>query len=160
MATPVIINLPNVLFLGSQLIECLENGVSQWPKLEGRFPQVRLIWIKNVSFPGNNNIIFSLFLERAFLFLISTLRNNSDMFQSSLKKNKYLFFLGSLIYFRLKFNNHNSYDGDFLLDCWTSYLRETAGTFFNLLWKRFWIIFKFAGSLKEPPISEEGKNDT
>lgn len=25
---------------GSQVLECLENGVSQWPKLEGRFPQV------------------------------------------------------------------------------------------------------------------------
>lgn len=22
------------------MVECLENGVSQWPKLEGRFPQV------------------------------------------------------------------------------------------------------------------------
>ena len=28
------------IILGSQIIECLENGVSQWPKLEGRFPQV------------------------------------------------------------------------------------------------------------------------
>lgn len=25
---------------GTQLVEALENGVSQWPKLEGRFPQV------------------------------------------------------------------------------------------------------------------------
>lgn len=25
---------------GQQLLECLENGVSQYPKLEGRFPQV------------------------------------------------------------------------------------------------------------------------
>lgn len=31
-----------VLFsLGLQVLEALENGVSQWPKLEGRFPQVR-----------------------------------------------------------------------------------------------------------------------
>lgn len=28
------------LFLGAQVLECLENGVSQYPKLEGRFPQV------------------------------------------------------------------------------------------------------------------------
>ena len=26
--------------LGKQLLECLENGVSMFPKLEGRFPQV------------------------------------------------------------------------------------------------------------------------
>ena len=25
---------------GDQLCQALENGVSQWPKLEGRFPQV------------------------------------------------------------------------------------------------------------------------
>uniref|UniRef100_A0A0K2SW39 AGAP007730PAlike [Tribolium castaneum] n=3 Tax=Lepeophtheirus salmonis TaxID=72036 RepID=A0A0K2SW39_LEPSM len=25
---------------GAQVLKCLENGVSQWPKLEGRFPQV------------------------------------------------------------------------------------------------------------------------
>lgn len=28
------------LVAGSQLVAALENGVSQWPKLEGRFPQV------------------------------------------------------------------------------------------------------------------------
>ena len=27
---------------GDQLCQALENGVSQWPKLEGRFPQVSL----------------------------------------------------------------------------------------------------------------------
>lgn len=27
---------------GQQLLGCLENGVCMWPKLEGRFPQVRL----------------------------------------------------------------------------------------------------------------------
>lgn len=27
-------------FSGDQILEALENGVSQWPKLEGRFPQV------------------------------------------------------------------------------------------------------------------------
>ena len=26
--------------IGPQIIQCLENSVSQWPKLEGRFPQV------------------------------------------------------------------------------------------------------------------------
>ena len=26
--------------LGEQILQCLENGVSQYPKLEGRFPQV------------------------------------------------------------------------------------------------------------------------
>ena len=26
---------------GPALLAALENGVSQWPKLEGRFPQVR-----------------------------------------------------------------------------------------------------------------------
>lgn len=26
--------------VGSQILDCLENGVCQWPKLEGRFPQV------------------------------------------------------------------------------------------------------------------------
>ena len=26
--------------IGTQIIQCLENSVSQWPKLEGRFPQV------------------------------------------------------------------------------------------------------------------------
>lgn len=25
---------------GAQIVTALENGVSQWPKLEGRFPQV------------------------------------------------------------------------------------------------------------------------
>ena len=29
---------------GDQLCQALENGVSQWPKLEGRFPQV-IIWV-------------------------------------------------------------------------------------------------------------------
>jgi hypothetical protein len=28
------------IFVGSQVLNCLENGVCQWPKLEGRFPQV------------------------------------------------------------------------------------------------------------------------
>lgn len=28
------------MFLGRQLLSVLENGVSQYPKLEGRFPQV------------------------------------------------------------------------------------------------------------------------
>ncbi len=28
-------------FLSNKVLEALENGVSQWPKLEGRFPQVR-----------------------------------------------------------------------------------------------------------------------
>ena len=27
--------------VGSQLLEALENGVSKWPQLEGRFPQVK-----------------------------------------------------------------------------------------------------------------------
>ena len=27
---------------GDQLCQALENGVSQWPKLEGRFPKVSL----------------------------------------------------------------------------------------------------------------------
>ena len=30
---------------GSQIIECLENGVSMHPKLEGRFPQVSLFFL-------------------------------------------------------------------------------------------------------------------
>ena len=30
--------------LGDQILEALENGVSQWPKLEGRFPQVSKIF--------------------------------------------------------------------------------------------------------------------
>ena len=29
---------------GSQIIDCLENGVSMHPKLEGRFPQVSLFF--------------------------------------------------------------------------------------------------------------------
>ena len=29
---------------GTQIIECLENGVSMYPKLEGRFPQVSLFF--------------------------------------------------------------------------------------------------------------------
>ena len=32
--------------LGDQILEALENGVSQWPKLEGRFPQVGKIYFK------------------------------------------------------------------------------------------------------------------
>jgi len=28
---------------GQQLLDALENGVSKWPKLEGRFPQVRVL---------------------------------------------------------------------------------------------------------------------
>ena len=28
---------------GEQVFQCLENGVSQFPKLEGRFPQVNMI---------------------------------------------------------------------------------------------------------------------
>jgi 5'-nucleotidase len=28
------------MLLGAQVLRCLENGVSQYPKLEGRFPQV------------------------------------------------------------------------------------------------------------------------
>ena len=29
---------------GEQVFQCLENGVSQFPKLEGRFPQVNMIY--------------------------------------------------------------------------------------------------------------------
>jgi 5'-nucleotidase len=32
--------IKSLILTGSQIINCLENGVSQWPKLEGRFPQV------------------------------------------------------------------------------------------------------------------------
>ncbi|XP_022779638.1 5'-nucleotidase-like isoform X2 [Stylophora pistillata] len=39
-----ILPMPDVLVVleltGDQILEALENGVSQWPKLEGRFPQV------------------------------------------------------------------------------------------------------------------------
>ena len=35
-----------------QILECLENGVSQWPKLEGRFPQVSGIMF---TFDGSNS---------------------------------------------------------------------------------------------------------
>jgi len=35
-----------LLISGSQVLSCLENGVSQWPKLEGRFPQVSGIKFK------------------------------------------------------------------------------------------------------------------
>lgn len=34
------ISTNELCFLGKQIVEALENGVSQWPKLEGRFPQV------------------------------------------------------------------------------------------------------------------------
>ena len=30
-----------IAITGQQLMEVLENGVSQWPKKEGRFPQAR-----------------------------------------------------------------------------------------------------------------------
>ncbi len=30
-------------------MECLENGVSQYPKLEGRFPQVNIIFFKKIK---------------------------------------------------------------------------------------------------------------
>ena len=33
--------LPFCFFTGEQVFQCLENGVSQLPKLEGRFPQVK-----------------------------------------------------------------------------------------------------------------------
>ena len=29
-----------LFFTGAQLLVALNNGVSQWPKLEGRFPQI------------------------------------------------------------------------------------------------------------------------
>ena len=29
---------------GAQIVATLENGVSKWPALEGRFPQVRLLF--------------------------------------------------------------------------------------------------------------------
>ena len=34
--------MTNIFFCspGDQILQALENGVSQWPKLEGRFPQV------------------------------------------------------------------------------------------------------------------------
>lgn len=31
---------PLILLSGDQVLQALENGVSQYPKLEGRFPQV------------------------------------------------------------------------------------------------------------------------
>lgn len=34
------VNVKLGFFSGTQVLECLENGVSQYPKLEGRFPQV------------------------------------------------------------------------------------------------------------------------
>ena len=37
---------------GPQIIKCLENSVSQWPKLEGRFPQVSGI---NFAFDPNKS---------------------------------------------------------------------------------------------------------
>ncbi len=37
---PMIDQLVLVEVTGNQLLKCLENGVSQYPKLEGRFPQV------------------------------------------------------------------------------------------------------------------------
>lgn len=33
-------NKPNLIILGKTIHEALENGVSTYPKLEGRFPQV------------------------------------------------------------------------------------------------------------------------
>ena len=45
-----LLNTSNNAFSGRQVIECLENGVSQWPKLEGRFPQVSGI---NFAFDPN-----------------------------------------------------------------------------------------------------------
>eukprot|EP00096_Caligus_rogercresseyi_P000129 TRINITY_DN1033_c0_g2_i3.p1 TRINITY_DN1033_c0_g2~~TRINITY_DN1033_c0_g2_i3.p1 ORF type:complete len:198 (-),score=40.74 TRINITY_DN1033_c0_g2_i3:83-613(-) len=37
---PMIDPLVLLSISGAQVLECLENGVSQWPKSEGRFPQV------------------------------------------------------------------------------------------------------------------------
>jgi len=37
---PMLDSLVVLKVSGSQLIEALENGVSQYPKLEGRFPQI------------------------------------------------------------------------------------------------------------------------
>ena len=62
--------------LGDQILEALENGVSQWPKLEGRFPQVSKIYFKfhtkfqkqlGSSFPL---LILKWVLKTEFKFLI------------------------------------------------------------------------------------------
>lgn len=47
--------LPNTLSFtpsvaGEQILEALENGVSQWPKLEGRFPQVCMYLVTHLVF--------------------------------------------------------------------------------------------------------------
>eukprot|EP00971_Amphidinium_carterae_P240768 4779849-Amphidinium_carterae.1 len=43
---------------GKELLEVIENGVSQWPKLEGRFPQVSgLAFRWSSTQPGGHRVL-------------------------------------------------------------------------------------------------------
>ena len=45
---------------GEQVFQCLENGVSQFPKLEGRFPQVNMNCFYMWSKLARQKVTFSL----------------------------------------------------------------------------------------------------
>ena len=54
---PMMDPLTMIRVTGEQLYQALENGVSQWPKLEGRFPQVSGIkFVFDPSKPGGSRV--------------------------------------------------------------------------------------------------------
>jgi len=60
---PMVDSLVVIAVTGAQLVAALENGVSKYPALEGRFPQVLAVMLYNVNVSVNSRFINSLTRE-------------------------------------------------------------------------------------------------